>query len=106
MIDWFKHKPRAATPAPSPRPARALMMPLEPRIMLDAAVAVTVAEVIHADDSHAAPAADATASDAATAPAAVDAAGAAAQASPARHDIVFIDAGVRDLAELLGTMRP
>jgi len=110
MIDWFKHKPRAATPTPTPsaRAARAFMMPLEPRIMFDAAVAVTVAEVLHADDSHAAAAVDAPASDAGTPAPAAAGTGSAAQGaadSPARHDIVFIDAGVRDLAELLGNIR-
>jgi hypothetical protein len=103
MIDWFKQAPRTGTPASTTRPARAWMMPLEPRIMFDAAAAVTVAEALHGND--AAAATDAHAASAADAPAAAAAAPGSAE-PPARQDIVFIDAGVRDIAGLLGSMRP
>jgi hypothetical protein len=111
MIDWFKHTPRTAPPAPSAQPARAWMMPLEPRIMFDAAAAVTVAEALHGDDPQAVAATQAAANEASqadtgTGPAAAGAGAQGPGEPPARQDIVFIDAGVRDIAGLLGNMRP
>ncbi|MBX3623897.1 MAG: DUF4347 domain-containing protein [Rhizobacter sp.] len=101
MPSWFK-RARAARQASTtlagaaaPRP---LMMPLEPRIMFDAALGATALDVAHAEPA-AAPVAEAhdPALAEAQAPAAVE---------PARHEIVFVDASVQDPQSLLAQLGP
>ncbi|MFG6456458.1 DUF4347 domain-containing protein [Pelomonas nitida] len=109
MKHWFKPSTTAVPPAkpalrPTGQPTLALMIPLEPRIMFDAAAGSTVAvaaEAAHADVAHAAPdtahAADhSEASRIVIAPAVAE----------ARHEIVFVDTRVPNYQKLVDAVAP
>lgn len=92
---WNLNKETSPRPQAS-RTKAALLIPLEPRMMFDGAVAATAAEVTATPDADTSASHDTTTSDLAAAP--------SSATSDQRQEVVFIDASVKDKQQLLDSL--